>query len=255
MFKVQMAVKRKPILLFCTLLISFILWEAASFLAGAAYFPHIWVVLADLAQLVISVAFWNSLILTLLLTSIAFVVGVVCASAIAIMVALNRSGELATRGVLNFVRSIPSVVFLPLLVASVGSSAKTAVLLAAFVVTFKLVTYIIRGIGETDPRLLDVAKVMNLSFFTKIWLVYLPSTIALASTGLRLSASRAFGTVVATGIIAGTPGLGLGLLTAETNANNPRLFTYVLVMGVVGVWIYRLFTTIENQLFRWRRSV
>ena len=128
-------------------------------------------------------------------------------------------------------------------------------ILGAFVVTFKLVTYIIRGIGQTEIELIDIANIMSLPLSTRIFLMYLPSTVSIAGTGLRLSASRAFGTVIAAGIVAGTPGLGSALLMAEANANYPRIFSYVLIMGFAGTAIYSCFTALERKLVTWRVAV
>jgi ABC-type nitrate/sulfonate/bicarbonate transport system permease component len=144
---------------------------------------------------------------------------------------------------------------LPLLIASIGSSSRTAVILASIVVTFKLVTFVIRGIQQTDPRLIDLAKIMNLPVRDQVGLMYLPSAVAIAGTGLRLSASRAFGTIIAAGLVAGTPGLGLDLLMAESAANYPRMFSYVIVMGFAGSAIYSIFTKLERKLVHWRVAV
>ena len=238
-----------------TLVITFALWEIASIAAGSKYFPHSWVVLPDFLTLITTVNFWKDLVITLWLSLVSFILGAVIATIIGITVALKHSGEISTRGVLNFLRSIPSVVFLPLLIASIGSSARTAIILSAFVVTFKLVTYIIRGIRQTEAGLLDSAEIMGLPLDKKIFLMYLPSTISIAGTGLRLSASRAFGTIIAAGIVAGTPGLGSALLMAEANANYPRVFSYVVVMGITGAAIYAGFTALERKLVVWRVSV
>lgn len=238
-----------------TLLISLLLWEVASLAAGSNYFPHSWEVLPDFLSLLAAPIFWRDLGITVWLSLVSFLIGVFFATLIGVLVALKRSGEVVTRGMLNFLRSIPSVVFLPLLIASIGSSAQTAVILGAFVVTFKLVTYIIRGIGQTEIELIDIANIMSLPLSTRIFLMYLPSTVSIAGTGLRLSASRAFGTVIAAGIVAGTPGLGSALLMAEANANYPRIFSYVLIMGFAGTAIYSCFTALERKLVTWRVAV
>jgi len=238
-----------------TLLIGFVLWELGSLIANVRNFPHSWVVFGDLTKLIVTTTFWKSLFITLGLSGAGFIIGALFACVIGIFVALKKTGDLATSGVINFVRSIPSVVFLPLLIASIGSTARTALILTSFVITFKLVTYVVRGIGETDPILIESARVMGLRGFSKIIYLYLPSTTSIVGTGLRLSATQAFGTVVAAGIVAGTPGLGSALLLAESSANYPRVFSYVFVMGVIGSLIYSLFNRTENRLIHWRVSV
>jgi NitT/TauT family transport system permease protein len=235
--------------------VSFVLWEIASALANASNFPHSWSVISDLIPLVFTAFFWNSLSVTLAISVVGFVLGSFIALLIGISIALWASGEKVTRGTLNFFRSIPSVVFLPLLIASIGASTKTSVILTTLVVTLMSITYVIRGIQDTDPLLKESSHLVGLGIQDRIRFLYLPSMISILGTGMRLSASRAFGTVVAAGIITGSPGLGSAMGAAAASTNYPRVFSYVLVMGIVGTFIYSGFSFLENRLFRWRTTV
>ena len=85
--------------------------------------------------------------------------------------------------------------------------------------------------------------------------LYLPSIFSILGTAMRLSSSRAFATVVAAGILTGTPGLGSSLGLASSSANNLRVFSYVIIMGLVGIVIYSLFTLIENRFSHWQRVI
>jgi len=232
--------------------ISIILWEVAALVVRSSSYPHSWSVGRDFLILIASELFWRDLGITLWLSICGFAIGVVLALTLGFVIGLNRQVELASRGVLNFVRVIPSVVLLPLLIASIGSSAKTAVILAAFVVNFTFITYVVRGIADTDYRLIEASRLMHLSRKNQIVFLYIPSTISLLGTGMRLCASRAFGTIVAAGIVAGTPGLGARLYLAQANADIDRVFSYVFVMGITGVLIYNFFTEIERRLFKWK---
>jgi ABC-type nitrate/sulfonate/bicarbonate transport system permease component len=235
--------------------ISFALWELASAIANERNFPHSWVVLGDLVPLLFSVGFWKTLGITIGISFTGFFVGTIIALIFGISISLWKSGELVTNGSINFLRSIPSVVFLPLLIASIGASIKTSVILTVFVVTFISVTFVVRGIKDTDPLLIEATRTLGLSTTNRIRYLYLPSTLSILGTGMRLSASRAFGTVVAAGLITGAPGLGSALGFANSSSNYPRVFSYVIVMGTVGVLIYSAFTLIENKFFHWRRTV
>lgn len=232
--------------------ISFILWEAAALIVRSAGFPHSWNVLSDLATLLKASSFWSDFVVTLWITFIGFTIGTVLALLAGLIMGLNKNIEISSRGTLNFMRVIPSVVLLPLLIASIGSSLRTAVILTAYVVAFTFVTYVIRGIADTDKQLIESSNLMKLPKSTKVFLLYLPSTVLLLGTGMRLCASRAFGTVVTAGIVAGTPGLGAQLLMAQTNYEINRVFAYVFVMGITGVSIYSVFTRIEKSLFKWK---
>ena len=235
-----------------TVAITIALWEAAAFTVGSRSFPHINSVFSDLVNLLQTMAFWKSLGETLLLMSIGFAIGSIVAFAIGLTIALNQGLDRLISSSLNFLRSIPSVVFLPLLVASIGASMRTAIFLTALVVSLKLVIYVSRGVLETEKEHIEFAKLYRLNTLSRIYSIYLPSLISVVSTGFRLTASRAFGTVIASGIIIGTPGIGRDLLYAGANAEYERVFSYVIVMGVIGTLLYSLFNFIERRFIRWR---
>lgn len=235
--------------------VSFLLWESASTIAGVDNFPHSWSVAQDFIPLVFTIYFWKVLSISLLISFLGFVFGTLAALIIGVSIAIWTSGERVTRGTINFFRAIPSVVFLPLLIASIGASMKTSTILTTLVVTLMTITYVIRGIQDTDVLLQESSQIIGMSTWNRILFLYLPSMISTLGSGMRLSASRAFGTVVAAGIITGSPGLGSAMGAAAASANYPRVFSYVLTMGIIGSLIYSGFTRIENQLFRWRASV
>ncbi len=236
-------------------LLSFLIWEAAALVVRGAGFPHSWNVAEEITSLVKTSSFWADFAATIWISTSGFLLGILVALLLGLLIGLNKNIEISARGTLNFIRVIPSVVLLPLLIASIGSSARTAVILSAFVVASTFITYVIRGIADTEKQLIDTSRLIRLPQYAQIFFLYLPSTISLLGTGMRLSASRAFGTAVTAGIVAGTPGLGARLYMAQANSDVNRVFAYVFAMGFTGVVIYSLFTRLENRLFKWKISV
>jgi ABC-type nitrate/sulfonate/bicarbonate transport system permease component len=236
-------------------LLSIAIWESAALIVRTAGFPHSWSVVSDIFALFTSGLFWTDFAVTIWISISGLIIGSLIALFLGIVIGLNRNIEISSRGTVNFIRVIPSVVLLPLLIASIGSSRKTAVILTAFVVACTFITYVIRGIGDTDLQLIESTKLIKLSPMRQVIYLYLPSTVTLLGTGIRLSANRAFGTVVAAGIVAGTPGLGSRLYLAQASSQINRVFAYVFIMGMTGVFIYSIFTWLENRLFKWKVSV
>jgi ABC-type nitrate/sulfonate/bicarbonate transport system permease component len=242
----------KPLKILAIASISFLMWESAALVVRSAGFPHSWGVANEVFALGKTFSFWSDFAITLWITLFGFSIGTIIAILLGLVMGLNKNIEISSRGTLNFMRVIPSVVLLPLLIASIGSSLRTAVILTAYVVSSTFVLYVIRGIADTDLKLIETSELMQLPKITRVFLLYLPSTVALLGTGMRLCASRAFGTVVTAGIVAGTPGLGARLYMAQTNSEIEEVFAYVFVMGVTGVCIYSAFTYLENRLFKWK---
>lgn len=236
-------------------IVSLLLWELSWVIASVDSFPHSWEIVRDLIPLLFTFVFWKSLSITIFISLSGFIFGTLLALLLGISVALWTSGEKATRGTINFFRAIPSVVFLPLLIASIGASVSTSVILTTVVVMLMSITYVIRGVEGVDPLLKESANCIRLSKFDRILILYLPSMISTVGSGMRLASARAFGTVIAAGIIVGGPGLGSAMGAAASVANQPRVFSFAITMGVVGVLNYSGFTYLENKFFRWRTTV
>jgi ABC-type nitrate/sulfonate/bicarbonate transport system permease component len=229
-------------------LVSVSFWQIASKLASSKYFPSLLSVLRRLLAMTAEMSFWRVLLETCFLSFSGFIFGVVIAIVLGIFLGLKPRIEMSLRSTLNFLRSMPVVAILPILIAGIGSSIFTVVLLASFAVSIKLVVYVINGLRDVDVALMEEAKVLRLPIKARIFKVYVPSGFVLLSSGLRLAAELSFGTVVLCGIFMGTPGLGSELYQAESNGNVIQVFSYVVVLGAVGVVLNYLFGKIESKL-------
>lgn len=225
-----------------------LLWELLSSFVGRQYFPGIWAVLNDVLELLSQSFFWQSLVETLGILSLSLVLGMALSLALGVALSLNKSFGDSFSGLISFVRCIPAVAILPIFIASWGARVTSVVALTVLVVAFKLVTYVIRGFQQAQLELLDYARATRLSLFRKIVAIYLPGSLSSIATGLRVTAILAYGTVVACGVAAGTPGIGSSLLLAEESASHTRVFSYVLVMGFTGVLVNNVFVSTQRRL-------
>ena len=206
----------------------------------------------DSLNLITESKFWIDVINTINIFFIGFTSGVILSFLLGGFIAMSWKFELLTQDIINFVRSIPAIVLLPLLVASMGNNLKTTLILITFVVTFKLIVFVINGFRETHHNLIDAGKIFRLSTAEKIINIYFPSAAYMMGTGLRLTSVIAFGTVIASGLTAGTPGLGSALHLAESSANYPRIYSYVLLLGVIGLLINRVFERLQLRFLQVR---
>lgn len=217
-------------------------------LVGAKYFPHIWSVLGDLFTLLLELSFWSDLFETTWLFAVGMTFGSLIAILLGALTSFSKTGDLAVSGSLSFIRSIPAVALLPLFIASIGSSSFTVVLLTIYVVTFKLAVYVSRGFQKTAIEIVELLKIVRMSSTRRFVSVYLPHALTSIGTGLRITSVIAYGTVVACGVTAGTPGFGSSLLLAEESASYIRVFSYVIVLGITGLALNSFFTKVEGIL-------
>lgn len=243
---------KKNILFFSSLTIGIFAWELAAFFVGSIYFPHSWNIANDLFKLIRELNFWIQFLETIAISTFGVIVGTLLALITGVLISITKNAEKSTQGTINMFVIIPSIVFLPILISGIGSNTKTVLILSTSVVFFRMITYITRAIKDIENSLLDSARLLKLNLLMKFVYIYCPAIFSKVSVGFRYTTSIAFGTVVTAGIAAGTPGFGSALYLAETVADFSRVFSYVFVMGIIGVAINNSLSKIEIRLLHWK---
>ena len=231
---------------------AFLLWEVAWFTTKGVGFSHSWETLGAFGNLSGQAQFWVAVAETLGLSLSGLALGLVFSLVVGAFIGSSEPLDLSTRGVLNFSRSIPAIILLPLFMATIGSFGSMVVAIVTTVVFFKLVVFVIRGVRDTEKQHSDAGRVLGFDRFENLLFVSLPSASILVLTGLRLSASRAYGTVVLAGVIAGTPGIGYQIALARLTADSSVMLAYALVAGIIGVVMFYGFSAVEKMAIRWR---
>jgi ABC-type nitrate/sulfonate/bicarbonate transport system permease component len=182
----------------------------------------------------------------------------VLASLVAIPLgALLGTSPLATvllRGPVEFLRPIPSVALIPVLVLIFGPRASLAVALGAIGATFPLLYQVRYGVADIDPLARDTTRAFGLGRAMRLrWLV-LPSVAPYLATGLRLSASVALILVVTGEYVVGIPGVGREVLTSQSGGAYDRMYAFVLVAGLLGLLVTTGLRAGERRLLAWHTS-
>jgi len=147
---------------------------------------------------------------------------------------LARSAP-ALEGMLDFVRSIPPIVFLPMFLLAVGFNdvARIATIAAGCMWTMALSTTTAATARRSTRReVLDLAGASPLEAltWTQPW-----ESLAVLATGVRGCASTAVIVAVVTEMIAGAEhGIGSRVISAEIVSDTTSLTLDVIAIGVVG---------------------
>ena len=228
------------------------LWELVYWAVDGVGFAHSWQVAAALVSLSAQADFWLNVVTTLAMTVAGLSLGVVVSVLMGAVLGATQFLQQSTRGTLYFLRSIPSVALLPLLMATVGSRTGIVVALVTLVVSLKMMVFVLRGFGDLAPEYRDQSRILSLSPVTRLLGVQLPAALAIIATGIRLSANRAYGAVILGGLLAGTPGIGNALNVARMNGESATLLALAVVAGLVGVWFFTVIRGLERRLVPWR---
>ncbi|MGC3983187.1 MAG: ABC transporter permease [Steroidobacteraceae bacterium] len=105
------------------------------------------------------------------------------------------------------------------------------------------------GVSSIDKDLLNVAKVLNLKWTTKLFKLVIPSSLPLIFTGLRLSLGVGWMVLIAAEMLAQNPGLGKFVWDEFQNGSTDslsRLMVAVFTIGIIGFLLDRVMFTIQT---------
>ncbi|MGF1485204.1 MAG: ABC transporter permease [Opitutales bacterium] len=96
------------------------------------------------------------------------------------------------------------------------------------------------GVANTDPDHLNVARVLKLSWFSRLFKIILPGSLPLMFTGLRISLGVGWMVLIAAEMLAQNPGLGKFVWDMFQNGSSETLSLIVvacLTIGLIGFFL------------------
>ncbi|MEH6560955.1 MAG: ABC transporter permease [Marinobacter sp.] len=107
------------------------------------------------------------------------------------------------------------------------------------------------GVAAVNPDLLNVSRVLQLSFWTHVRKVVLPSSVPMIFTGLRVSLGIAWMVLIAAEMLAQSPGLGKFVWDEFQNGSSQslsRIMAAVLAIGFIGFLLDRIMLMIQKKI-------
>ena len=105
------------------------------------------------------------------------------------------------------------------------------------------------GVASVDKDLLNVSKVLRLSWFKQTTKVILPASIPMMFTGLRLSLGISWMVLIAAEMLAQNPGLGKFVWDEFQNGSSnslSRIMVAVIVIGFIGYLLDRTMLQLQK---------
>jgi nitrate/nitrite transport system permease protein len=193
----------------------------------------------------------------LLATVVAVPLGILCGSSRAVQAALNP--------MIQIFRPVSPLAWLPivtLIVSAVYVTAEGALFEKSFLVSAITVTLcslwptLINtavGVTSVDRDLLNVARVLQLPWLTKVRRITVPSALPYIFTGMRLSLGVGWMVLIAAEMLAQNPGLGKFVWDEFQNGSQEslsRIMVAVFAIGLIGFALDRLMLALQRVVTR-----
>jgi len=194
----------------------------------------------------------------LLLTSlrrvmIGFFIGSAIAIPLGILLGLSPIVSKAVDPFIQVLRPVSPLAWLPLGLALVKDSEKTALFVIAISSIWPTLINTRFGVSHVDPSYLNVARTLGASRWRTIRKVILPAAAPNIVAGLRISLGIAWLVIVAAEILL-SGGIGYFVWNEWNNLKITSIITAILIIGLVGLILDRLFALLQSWVSFGQRS-
>lgn len=209
-------------------------------------------VLATIWQMALTGDLWEHLGITLWRVALGFVLGSVLATVFGALTGYSRTLNQLLDPLLQGIRNIPSLAWVPLFILWMGIYETSKVVLIAVGVFFPVYLNLMSGIQGVDRKLVEVGRVYRLSGLQLIRRIFMPATLPAYFVGLRSGLGLGWMFVVAAEIMGANKGLGFLLVDGQMTGRPQTILASILLFAVLGQLTDALLSLLSRRLLRWQ---
>lgn len=148
----------------------------------------------------------------------------------------------------------PKIAIAPLFVVWLGFGAVPKVLFIFWLGFFPIMINAAAGFSSVPSDLRDLATILKIHRFARIWKLDLPFALPNIFTGIKISASFAMTGAIVYEFVGSSTGIGYAILQTQINLNTRLMFAGFFVVALIGFLIYGVVAFIERLAIPWHVS-
>ncbi len=206
--------------------------------------------------------FFDQIVTSLITVACGFFLASFIAIPAGIVLGLNHNLYQAFNPVIQLLKPVSPLAWLPIVTMVVSATYVSSDPLVAKSFVNSLLTVALCslwptlintavGVTSVDKDLVNVSRVLRLSWWKHIWTIVLPSSIPMIFTGLRLSLGVAWMVLIAAEMLAQNPGLGKFVWDEFQNGSSAslgRIMVAVITIGFIGLLLDRGMLTLQKSV-------
>lgn len=227
------------------------LWQISLANSANPFFPPPSKILRS-ARLVITPE-WISTSLTSSLTTlfIGYFIGSVLGVTAGALIGNNPKARIVLTPITNFIRSIPSVAKVPVIMALLGLGSASRVCAVSVAVLFPVLMATMRAVATTSKELNEISLILGFGPVRTLMLVRLPAATGEILAGLHAAVQVALLVMVVSEMLGSGVGVGAFIINSQSTFMIADMWVGILVLGVIGVILNDLFLLSERRIAPW----
>ncbi|WP_440466261.1 ABC transporter permease [Pseudomonas sp. YH-1] len=227
------------------LLLPLLLWwtYSAAGLANPMFFPGPDAVLKRIGHWWSDEGLLGDIAISVYRVMAGFLASAVIALPLGLYIGTYRPVQAFLEPLTDFIRYMPAVAFIPLVMLWVGIDEGSKVLIIFIGTFFQMVLMVAEDVRRVPMAQIEAAQTMGANRAEIVKLVVLPSARPALLDTLRITCGWAWTYLVVAELVAANSGLGYAILRAQRYMQTDKIFAGILLIGVIGL--------LTDQAFRW----
>jgi sulfonate transport system permease protein len=196
---------------------------------------------------------WWNISASLQRVALGYFLGTLCALLLGSAAGLNKVVNQLVTPLLQAIRAVPSLAWVPLLIIWLGIGEGPKLTLIGIGAFFPVFTTVVSGIKNVDRHLVEVGRAYGLKRWAIIKGIYLPAAAPQIFSGLRLGLAQSWLFLVAAELIASAKGLGFLLIDSQSSARTDIVIFSILALAILGKISDLILATIEKRVLAWNK--
>ena len=142
-------------------------------------------------------------------------------------------------------RAIPAVALMPLALLMFGWGLSLEASVVAYACAWPVLIATWAAVRGVEPRLLEVADVLEMRFGERLCKIVLPAAFARINVGLRIALGVALVVAVTVEIAVNPRGLGYSLVLAQQSLKADLMYAQLLWLALIGYLLNAILKTVD----------
>lgn len=232
------------------------LWEAAARtgLVASNLLPAPSAVIAAIADLAATGELFGHIQVTVSRVFFGFLAGGAAATLLGGLTGYSRFWRELLDPLLQALRNIPSIAWVPLFILWLGIFEASKVTLIAVGVFFPVYLNLMSGIQDVDRKLVEVGRMYNMNGLKLVQRVLLPATLPAYVVGLRSGLGLGWMFVVAAEYMGATTGLGFLMIDGQMTGRPQIIIAALVLFAIFGKATDMVLAGIGRRVLAWQDS-
>lgn len=180
-----------------------------------------------------------------------FMLSAVIALPLGLMIGTYRPVQAMLEPLIDFIRYMPAVAFIPLVMIWVGIDEGSKIAIIFIGTFFQMVLMVAEDVRRVPLTQIEAAQTMGARRGEIVSLVILQSAKPALLDTLRITMGWAWTYLVVAELVAANSGLGYSILKAQRFLQTDKIFAGIILIGLIGLITDQLFRLVHRKTFPW----